>query len=761
MANLGDLVVRIVGDNSQFDKSIDASQKKYDNFAKSLQSTGKKLTAFVTAPLLGIGIAAVKSAADMEMQAAAFETMLGSAQKAQILLTDLKDLAARTPFQLTDLADASKTLLTFGYDADKLLPTLQQLGDVAGGNAARFQSLTLAFAQVQSTGRLMGQDLNQMINAGFNPLKIIADETGLSMAELKKQMEAGAISADMVSEAFGTATSEGGLFFNGMALGAATLTGKWSTLMDALSEVGRSMASVLLPTIKSIIETLTKWAEKFSALDDGTKKIILTVVAVAAAIGPLMLVIGKLIPVIIALNAAILANPMVALATAAALVTAAIVGYVAIAKPATKVQQDLARVTKELQKEVVDADVAVQNFTTSLVENATAIPDRFKGVINALTGVAPVVVELTEAQKRYVTATKDVATGLEEVHQQELLAIKTGEEYDAQKERRAVILGEINKLIDEGYKVENGNIQGLIKLYPEILAAEDAIIERSKSKIAHTAQIMEQQAELRAAEEEAAAKRLEEEALLTEAIVARAQAETDAAAASLEQWRTESENTADYYSFLTELQNEDDAKREELHQKELARMEAERTRRIAIALDIVNTLEAFSNQIFENELANEELTDKERRKLLRQQAISKKAFALFDAGVNTARAIVSALAEGGIIGPILATLAGIAGGLQIAAIAATPIPALAKGGIVMPQQGGVTATVAEAGQPEVVFPLDRLESFLSQRPDGGGSGSDTPIHLQVMVDSRPILDQVFAATRNRTVLIDAGAVVGG
>ena len=77
----------------------------------------------------------------------------------------------------------------------------------------KLSSLTLAFSQVQSTGRLMGQDLLQMIGQGFNPLQIISEKTGRSMADLKKDMENGAISADMVTEAFKIATSEGGRFF--------------------------------------------------------------------------------------------------------------------------------------------------------------------------------------------------------------------------------------------------------------------------------------------------------------------------------------------------------------------------------------------------------------------------------------------------------------------------------------------------------------------------------------------------------------------
>jgi len=143
----------------------------------------------------------------------------------------------------------------------------------------------------------------------------------------------------------------------------------------------------------------------------------------------------------------------------------------------------------------------------------------------------------------------------------------------------------------------------------------------------------------------------------------------------------------------------------------------------------------------------------------RKEAIANKAFALFDIGINTLVAVTQLLAR-----PIAAIAAGIAGAAMAAAVAAKPLPELATGGIAMPRPGGMIANVAEAGQPEVIFPLDRLEEFLSRRPAGGGAdeeGRDGDIHLRVEIAAKPILDAIFPATRNRTVLIHAGAVVSG
>nr|WP_276546777.1 tape measure protein [Dermabacter hominis] len=141
--------------------------------------------------------------------------MLGDQAKAQQLVNDLKTQAAKTPFGMGDLAGSMQTLLAFGISLEDAKKHLMQIGDISQGDAQKMESLTLAFAQMSSTGKLTGQDLNQMINAGFNPLEEISRTTGKSIGELKEEMAKGAISADMVADAFASATEEGGRFHGG------------------------------------------------------------------------------------------------------------------------------------------------------------------------------------------------------------------------------------------------------------------------------------------------------------------------------------------------------------------------------------------------------------------------------------------------------------------------------------------------------------------------------------------------------------------
>jgi tape measure domain len=127
----------------------------------------------------------------MEQYATSFEVMLGSSEAALAKIAELKEFAAKTPFEMTDLANATKVMLGFGIESDKASEMLKVLGDISQGDSAKLSSLTLAFSQMTSTGKLMGQDLLQMINAGFNPLNEIAKQTGETMAEVKERMSAG------------------------------------------------------------------------------------------------------------------------------------------------------------------------------------------------------------------------------------------------------------------------------------------------------------------------------------------------------------------------------------------------------------------------------------------------------------------------------------------------------------------------------------------------------------------------------------------
>ncbi len=283
MPDVGEVRYKAALDTGKMDSDIGKAEGKLSSlkgvFGKvgsagvtALKGIG---TAFVgLTAAAGAGVAAVSKMgieynAQMQVFQTSFSTMLGDAQKAQALTDDLKEMAANTPLAMNDLADASQTLLAFGVSSDKLLPTLKNLGDVALGDSQKMQSLALAFGQMSSTGKLTGQDLLQMINAGFNPLNEISKMTGKSVAELKAEMADGAISADMVAEAFAHATSEGGQFYNAMENQSKTFEGRMSTLKDNVSALAgsltedlfASLAANALPQVNTWVDELLTAAE--------------------------------------------------------------------------------------------------------------------------------------------------------------------------------------------------------------------------------------------------------------------------------------------------------------------------------------------------------------------------------------------------------------------------------------------------------------------------------------------------------------------
>lgn len=179
----------------------------------------------------------VGSSLDFEQQQANMRTLLnGDAEATDNLIGKIREYGKATVYDRSGLIEAQKTMMAFGLDAEYAFGKLKNIGDIALGDKQKMQSLALAFSQMSSTGKLMGQDLLQMINAGFNPLEVISQKTGKSIAELKEEMGKGAISAEMVAQAFEWATEEGGRFYQGAETAAQTTAGKIAKVKDQIDD---------------------------------------------------------------------------------------------------------------------------------------------------------------------------------------------------------------------------------------------------------------------------------------------------------------------------------------------------------------------------------------------------------------------------------------------------------------------------------------------------------------------------------------------
>lgn len=195
-----------------------------------------------------------------------FTTMLGgSSEAANSMVGSLQKLAAATPLAMSDLAGGAQTLLAFGVASDDVSGTLQRLGDISLGNADKMQSLARAYGKATAQGKLTGETVQMMIDAGWNPLIDICDQTGESMEDVQKRMAAGSISAEELTQAVNHATDAGGKFAGGMEAASKTVAGLTSTLQDnvnamlgeLMQPVSDAMLSTLLPTAIDAIDQLT------------------------------------------------------------------------------------------------------------------------------------------------------------------------------------------------------------------------------------------------------------------------------------------------------------------------------------------------------------------------------------------------------------------------------------------------------------------------------------------------------------------------
>lgn len=340
--------------------AIDKTGKATDELGRKLKKTGddgaegfgklqKAAAGFFTiaaAKEFGQKIFEVRS--EIQSLQTSFDVLVGNKQQAEELFNSIKDFATHTPMQMKDLASAAQTMMSFNIPVEQIMDNLKALGDVSMGDAQKFQSLSLAFSQMSATGKLMGQDLLQMINAGFNPLATISEKTGKSISELKDEMSKGAISADMVRQAFMDATSEGGKFAGMLEKQSQTLGGAYSNLEGAINDMFNAIGEQTEGIMAGAINAATVLVQNYEMVGRvimqlvstyGTYKAAVMAVTAAEKIQALsrlahikhttllQLATDILTKKTALLNATMLANPYVLAATAiGALVSAMVIG---------------------------------------------------------------------------------------------------------------------------------------------------------------------------------------------------------------------------------------------------------------------------------------------------------------------------------------------------------------------------------------------------------------------------------------------------
>jgi len=341
---------------------------------------------------IGIG-SAVKAVFELGIEAeqtqTSFEVMTGGIGNAKKLLGELAQFANVTPFDNKAVEDSAKILLQFGIAGDDIIPTLRMLGDTSGGNAEKLAGMTMAFGKMSSTGKLTGETLDTMITNGFNPLTVISEKTGKSMATLRKEMENGKISVDQVNGAFQSATSEGGMFFGMMDKQSATVGGRISTLQGTMQELGKSIGGALNPALGGLVDLLQSGVQFLSDHKTAMLAVIGAVAGGALAFGVLALATNASAIAFGALNLIMSINPVGAIVVA---IGALIAAFVVLWKTSDQFRAFFFGIFSGFKQFFANVVTTFKSFPTLIIDAFKGIPAAIYGVLKGVGGLLTAIV---------------------------------------------------------------------------------------------------------------------------------------------------------------------------------------------------------------------------------------------------------------------------------------------------------------------------------------------------------------------------------
>ena len=308
----------------------DTTKSETEKMDASLKKIAAGVTAYFSIQKLAeFETKVISIRSEMESLHVSFKNLAGE-QMGNELFEQLKEYELRTPMIMNDLAQGAQTMLAFNIPVQEVMEHLKAIGDISMGDSEKFKSLTLAFSQMSATGKLMGQDLLQMINAGFNPLQVISEKTGKSIGELKDEMSKGAISTKMVQDAFHAAASEGGQFNGMLEQQSKTMKGALSNLEGAwqymLNDIGEAQEGFIVDSIDAAQKLIANYKQVGQIIMGlittyGTYRAAVMVATVAEK-GHSITMIAARAQILLTqkaqalLNATMLSNPYVAAATA-------------------------------------------------------------------------------------------------------------------------------------------------------------------------------------------------------------------------------------------------------------------------------------------------------------------------------------------------------------------------------------------------------------------------------------------------------------
>lgn len=262
-----------------------------------ISSVGSSMSKSVTAPIAGVMAAGVTYNAQMEKYQTALTTLTGSAENANKIIEQIKSDAAKTPFDVAGLTSANQLLLSTGLGADEARETILALGNAiaaTGGGDDELSRMAVNLQQIKNVGSATALDIKQFAYAGIDIYGMLADYLGITKEEASEMK----ITWDDLNGALINASKEGGKYFNAMDKQSETFNGKISNLKDSIGVLTGELAVALMPILDKLITFITGLMEKFNNLSPQMQSTISTILLIAAAIGPVVLIVGKIISAI-------------------------------------------------------------------------------------------------------------------------------------------------------------------------------------------------------------------------------------------------------------------------------------------------------------------------------------------------------------------------------------------------------------------------------------------------------------------------------
>lgn len=413
---------------------------------------------------LGSKIISVR--ADFESMETSLRVLLGGSQeRLNNIMGQIKTYALASPLNTKDMVGAVQMMTSFGIEAEKSIDYLKAIGDISMGDTGKFNGLALAFSQMSSAGKLMGQDLMQMVNQGFNPLEEISRKTGKSIGELKNEMSKGAISSKMVQDAFISATSAGGKFYGMSQEGAKTLNGQISMLQESFDNMFNEIGGKGEGVVMTAVQMATKLVENYEQVGKILAGLVITYGAYKTAlILSTQMTNGMTMAQVLhttatkaltvaeaALNKTILANPYVLAAVALGTLITAVVLAGDSMTAAERAQDNYNKKIEENSKLVKDEKSEIDKLIGTLEDETSSIESK-NIAFNTLIAKYPTIFG------KYKTE-KDLIDHITEARQRE----------NAEIERKTALLGQktyadsktrATELKRLKYLQENGDIKG-------------------------------------------------------------------------------------------------------------------------------------------------------------------------------------------------------------------------------------------------------------------------------------------------------------